>query len=381
MAIPVSMNIEDIKNGDGIRTEEFTINLGPQHPSTHGVYRAVLKINGEHIVSAENVIGYLHRGIEKLAETRTYTQFIPYTARLDYLAALLNNLGYVQSIEKLMEVEVPERAEYLRVILTELQRIASHLVMLSSMALDLNGFTGWMYAFADREKILDLFEMVCGARLTANYMRIGGVAADLPKEFIPKLKEVLKELPGRFNMFDELVTGNEIFLARTKNIGIVSAEKAIEYGFTGPNLRASGVNFDLRKAAPYSVYKNFDFEVPVLQNGDSFDRYNIRMLEMRQSLGIIEQAIDSLPEGPVMAKMPKIIKPPKGEVYHQIEGAKGLLGFYVVSDGSTKPYRLHIHAPSFATIGIIPELAKGMTIQDFISFFASLDIVLGEIDR
>lgn len=373
--------MEDIQNQEAVKTEEITINLGPQHPSTHGVYRAVLKLDGEHIVSAENVIGYLHRGIEKLAETRTYTQFIPYTARLDYLAALLNNLGYVQSVEKLMEVEVPERADYLRVILTELQRIASHYVMVSSMALDLNGFTAWMYVFTDREKILDLFEMVCGARLTANYIRIGGVAADIPEEFIPKLKELLKELPERLNMLDELLTGNEIFLARTKNIGVVSQEEAIEYGFTGPNLRASGVNVDLRKAAPYSVYKNFDFEVPILKNGDSFDRYQIRILEIRQSLKIIEQAIDSLPEGPIKAKVPKLIKPQKGEIYHQIEGAKGLLGFYIVSDGSTKPYRLHIHAPSFVTIGIIPALAKGMTIQDFITFLASLDIVLGEIDR
>lgn len=377
----MTVDTDNIQNSGAIRTEELTINLGPQHPSTHGVYRAILTLDGEQIVSAENVIGYLHRGIEKIAETRTYPQLIPYTARLDYLAALLNNLGYVQSVEKLMGVEVPERAEYLRVILTELQRIASHIVMLSSMALDLNGFSAWMYAFADREKILDLFEMVCGARMTANYLRIGGVAEDLPEEFLPKLNELLKELPERLDMFDGLVTGNEIFLARTKNIGVVSADEAVEYGFTGPNLRASGVNLDLRKASPYSVYEQFDFEVPVLQNGDTFDRYLIRILEIKQSLRIIEQAVASLPEGPIQAKVPRIIKPPKGEVYHQIEGAKGLLGFYIVSDGSTKPYRLHIHGPSFVTIGIIPAIAKGMTIQDFVSFFASLDIVLGEIDR
>lgn len=368
-------------NNENVKTEEITINLGPQHPSTHGVYRAVLKIDGEHIISAENVIGYLHRGIEKIAESRTYTQFTPYTSRLDYLAGMLNNVGYVQTVEKLMGVEIPERAEYLRVIMSELQRIASHLVMVSSMALDLNGFTAWMYAFTDREKILDLFEMVCGARLTTNYMRIGGVADDLPEEFIPRLKGLLKELPGRLKLFDDLVTGNEIFLARTRGIGAVSADMAVDYGFTGANLRASGVNFDLRKAVPYSIYDRFDFDVPVLKNGDSFDRYLIRMLEIRQSLRIIEQAVEALPDGPVMAKVPKVIKPPKGEVYHQIEGAKGLLGFYIVSDGGMKPYRLHIHAPSFVTIGIIPELAKGMTIQDFISFFASLDIVLGEIDR
>lgn len=367
--------------GDSFETEEYKINLGPQHPSTHGVFHAILTLNGEKIVQCENVVGYLHRGIEKIAETKTYKQFIPYTSRLDYLAALLNNWGYVMTVEKLMNIEVPERAEYIRVITGELQRIASHLVMLSSMVIDLNAVTAWMYAFTAREGILDLLEMVSGSRLTVNYFSIGGVDEDLPEEFLPKLKQVFGELQDRLGDFDMLVSGNEIFKGRTKDIGVISGEAALEYGITGPNLRASGVDYDLRKIAPYSVYDRFDFEVPVLKNGDTFDRYYIRILEIYQSMRIIEQAAEALPEGPIKAKVPKVIKPPVGEVYMQFEGAKGILGFYLVSDGSTKPYRLHLHAPSFVNIGILPELAKGLTVQDFIATLASVDIVLGEIDR
>ena len=338
-------------------------------------------MNGEYIVSSENVIGYMHRGIEKIAETKTYTQFIPYTARLDYLASLLNNWGYVMTVEKLMKIEVPERAEYIRVIMGELQRIASHLVMLSSMAIDLNAVTGWMYAFTAREGILDLLEMVSGYRLTVSYFSIGGVNEDLPEGFSTKLKKVFGDLQDRLGDFDTLVTGNEIFQGRTKGIGVISGEDALEYGITGPNLRASGINYDLRKVAPYSVYDRFEFEVPVLKNGDTFDRYYIRILEIYQSMKIVEQAMESIPEGPIKAKVPKIIKPPVGEIYHQFEGAKGILGFYLVSDGTTKPYRLHLHAPSFVNVGILPELSKGLTLQDFIGTLASIDFVLGEVDR
>jgi NADH-quinone oxidoreductase subunit D len=366
---------------DDLETQEYKINLGPQHPSTHGVFHAILTLNGEYIVSSENVIGYLHRGIEKLAESRTYTQFIPYTARLDYLAALLNNWGYVLTVEKHMEIQVPERAEYIRVIMGELQRIASHLVMLSSMVIDLNAVTGWMYAFTAREGILDLLEMVTGSRMTANYFTVGGVLEDLPEEFIPAVKKVFAELYDRLNDFDALVTGNEIFLGRTKDVGIVTSEQALAYGITGPNLRASGVNFDLRKKVPYSIYNRFDFEVPVLKNGDSFDRYYIRLLEIYQSMHIVEQALSSIPDGPVSAKVPRVIKPPKGESYCQIEGAKGLVGFYLVSDGTANPYRLHVHSPTFVNIGIFPEVAKGCTVQDFIATLASFDLCLGEIDR
>lgn len=366
---------------DNLETEEYKLNLGPQHPSTHGVYHALLTLNGEYVVDAENIIGYMHRGIEKLAESRTYAQFIPYTARLDYLAAILNSWGYVMTVEKLMNIEVPERAEYIRVIMGELQRIASHLVMLGSMVIDLNAVTAWMYAFTAREGILDLLEMVTGSRMTVNYFCIGGVLEDLPDEFLPALRKSLDGLESRLHDFDLLVTGNEIFRGRTRDIGVIDTETALNYGITGPNLRASGVNFDLRKKAPYGIYDRFDFDVPVLNGGDSFDRYYIRILEIYQSIRIIEQAVSRIPEGPVCAKVPRIIKPPQGEAYGRIEGARGQLGYYLVSDGSPKPYRLHIHAPSFVNLGVIPEIAKGLTVQDFVSTLASIDIILGEIDR
>lgn len=368
-------------NKDVVRTQEIKLNMGPQHPSTHGVYRAVLTLDGEYVVDVENVVGYLHRGMEKIAENRTYTQFIPYTDRMDYLAAMLNNWGYVSTVEKLMDIEVPERAEYIRVIMGELQRIASHLVFVGSLAIDLASSTGWAYTFRDRERILDLFEMVCGSRLTTNYYRIGGLAADLPNEFIPVLEQFLKDLPACFEEYDGLLTGNEIFQARLKGVGIIDLDTAINYGFTGPNLRASGLAFDLRKAKPYSVYDRFEFDIPTGKQGDCFDRYMVRMNEMRQSARIIQQALEGLPDGPVMAKVPKVIKPPRGEVYHQIEGAKGLLGFYLVSDGSKNPYRLHIHGPSFVNLGAFPEMAKGGNVQDAVATLASIDPVLGEVDR
>ncbi|MGI6066586.1 MAG: NADH-quinone oxidoreductase subunit D [Bacillota bacterium] len=365
----------------GFRTQEFVLNMGPQHPSTHGVYRAILTMDGEYVVDVENVVGYLHRGMEKIAENKTYTQFIPYTDRMDYLAGILNNWGFVMTVEKAMGIEVPERAEYIRVITGELQRIASHLVMVASMALDLNGYTPWMYAFYDREKILDLFEMICGSRLTTSFMRVGGVPNDIPEGFIPKLEKFLAELPGRADDFDNVITGNEIFVGRTKGVGVLDGNTALDFGLTGPNLRASGVNFDLRKAQPYSIYDRFDFEVPVGKNGDSFDRYNMRMLEIRQSARIIRQALDTIPEGDIMAKVPKVLKIPKGETYCHIEGSKGLLGFYLVSDGGTKPYRLHLHSPSFVNLGAYPKMAKGTVLQDAIASLASIDIVLGEVDR
>jgi NADH-quinone oxidoreductase subunit D len=366
---------------ENFHTEEFKINLGPQHPSTHGVFRAALTLNGEHIVKCENHIGYLHRGIEKLGENRTYAQFATFTPRLDYLAGALNNWGYVVAVEKLMEIQVPERAEYLRVIIGELQRIASHLVLLSSTAIDLNAVTGWMYGFTAREGILDLLEMVTGSRMTPNYYTIGGVMDDLPENFIPALRKTIPDLHDRLNDIDEMISGNEIFQTRTKGVGVITAEKAIEYSITGPNLRTAGIPYDLRKIAPYSVYNKFDFEVPVLKNGDAFDRFYIRILEIRQSIRIIEQAVLSLPEGPITAKVPRIIKPAPGEAYGQIESAKGILGYYLVSDGSSKPYRVHVHSPSFVNIGIFPELAVGQTLQDFIATLASFDICLGEIDR
>jgi len=366
--------------GDTLRTEQITVNVGPQHPSTHGVYRAVMTLDGEYVVGIENVVGYLHRGMEKIAENRTYQQFLPYTDRLDYLAAMLNNLGYVQAVEKLAGIEVPERAQYIRVIMAELQRIASHLVYIASFALDLASTTGWMYGFRDRERILDLFEMVCGSRLTTSYMRLGGVAEDLTPEFIPELKRFLADFPKSLEEYDNLLTGNEIFQARTKGVGIMSVEDLLNYGVTGPNLRAAGYKFDLRKYAPYGIYDRFDFEIPIGKTGDSFDRWLMRMEEMRQSVRIIEQAIEHLPEGEISARVSRNLKV-EGEVYHQIEGAKGILGYYLVGTGDKTPYRLHIHGPSFVNLGAYPEMGKGGTVQDAITVLASIDIVLGEVDR
>lgn len=364
-----------------LHTEEMTLNFGPQHPSTHGVYHAIFTLDGESIVNVENVIGYLHRGMEKLAESRTYTQFIPYTDRLDYLSGMLNELGYVQTVERLMGITVPERAEYLRIIMAELQRVASHQVFFGSMAMDLNGFTPWMYFFRDREVILELFEMVCGARLTTNYMRFGGVSHDLPEEFIPKLNNFLNDMDKNFEEYEHIITGNEIFQARTKDVGVISGERALMYGLTGPNLRASGIDLDLRRDASYGIYQRFKFKVIIGKNGDCYDRWQVRICEMEESVKIIKQALQQIEEGSVLAKVPKMIKPPPGEIYHQIEGSKGALGYYLVSDGSDKPYRLHIHGPSFINIGAFPEMAKGRTIQDAVAILASLDPVLGEMDR
>ncbi|RYD02738.1 hypothetical protein N752_23445 [Desulforamulus aquiferis] len=279
----------------------------------------------------------MHRGIEKLAESRTYTQVIPYTDRLDYLAGMLMNWGYVCAVEKLMEIEVPERAEYIRVIVGELSRIASHLVATGAYAADVGGLTGFIYTFRDREEIMDLFEMVSGARLTPSYMRIGGVAGDLPEGFVERCSKFIDYLPTAIEEYNGLITGNEIFQHRTKGVAILSAEKAIDMSLSGPVLRASGVNYDLRKARPYSVYDRFDFEVPLGTKGDCFDRYYVRILEMEQSAKIIRQALDNLPEGPIKGKVSKVIKPPAGEVYAEIESSKGIMGTYVVSDGSTKP--------------------------------------------
>lgn len=363
-----------------IKTQEFLLNLGPQHPSTHGVFRIVLSLDGETVVKAVPVPGYLHRGIEKLAEQRTYTQVIPYTDRLDYLAGMLMNWGYVHAVEKLMDIEVPERAEFIRVIVGELSRIASHLVATGAYAADVGGLTGFIYTFRDREDIMDLFEMVCGARLTPSYMRIGGVAADLPDGFVEKCHAFLDYFPKAIEEYNGLITGNEIFQHRTKNVAVLSAEEAINMSLSGPVLRASGVNYDLRKARPYSVYDRLEFEVPLGTKGDCFDRYYVRILEMEQSAKIIRQALDLLPEGPIKGKVPKIIKPPIGESYAEIESSKGIMGTYVVSDGSQKPYRVHFRRPSFINLGYLAEMVKGWKIADVVAILGSIDIVLGEVD-
>lgn len=366
-----------------LKTQELTLNLGPHHPSTHGVFRCVLNLEGEYITKAVNHIGYLHRGLEKLAESRTYTQFIPYNGRLDYVAGMLNELSYVQTVEKLMGIteEIPERAEYIRVIMGELQRLASHAIYFASMALDVAGASAWFYGFRDRDEMLDLLEEVSGQRLMHNYMRIGGVVADLPDGWINKCKEFMKKMPENIAEYEGILIGNEIFQARTKGVAPVSKEMALDFGFTGPNLRASGVDSDLRRDEPYGIYDRFKFRVPVGTTGDTYDRVVLRIEEMKESVKIIEQALQDIPEGPVMAKVPKVIKPPVGEAYHRLENAKGHLGFYIVSDGSTKPYRTHIYSPVFVNLGAFPAMAEGTQLMDAIVALASLDLVLGEIDR
>lgn len=361
-------------------TELYCLNMGPQHPSTHGVLRVILELDGETVVKATPVLGYLHRGIEKLAESRTYPQFIPYTDRLDYVASMCNNLAYCQTVEKLMQVEVPERAEFIRVIMAELNRIASHLLFIGSTALDLGGMTGMLYTFRDREYILDMFNLAAGSRLTYSYVRIGGVMNDLSPEFLGLLQKYLAELPGMLQEYDELINGNEIFQARLKGVSVVPAERLFSLGVTGPVLRAAGVRADLRKTRPYGIYDRFQFDVPTGTVGDNWERYMMRVLEIRESAKIITQALEGLPEGPIMAKIPKVIKPPAGEVYHANESPRGELGFYIVSDGSTKPYRLHIRRPTFYNLGSIEELCRGVKIADMPAVLAVLDPCMGEAD-
>lgn len=363
-----------------MKTETYTLNLGPQHPSTHGVFRIILELDGETVVKATPVPGYLHRGIEKLAESRTYVQVIPYTDRLDYLAGMLMNWGYVQAVEKLMAVQVPERAEYIRVIVGELSRIASHMVAIGALGADLGALTAFTYTFRDREYVIDLLEMVSGSRMTFNYIRIGGVADDFPEEFYPAVKKLLSELEAICDEYDGLITGNEIFQGRTMFVGVIPPHVAVNYSLSGPTLRGSGVNFDLRKARPYSVYDRFDFEVPLGHNGDCFDRFRIRVTEIRQSKRIIEQALEQLPEGPILAKVPRVIKPPVGDAYAEVESSKGIYGCYVVSDGSPKPYRVHFRRPSFINLGYLGKLCEGWKIADAIAILGSIDIVLGEVD-
>jgi len=365
-----------------IRAEPFILNMGPQHPSTHGVFRMRVTLDGEVIVDLEPVIGYLHRGIEKLGETRTYTQIVPLTDRLDYVASMTNNFAYVLAVEKLAGIEVPERAEYLRIIMAETMRIASHLMAVGFFLNDLGAMmTPVLYMWREREKLLDLYEMVCGQRLTYNYMRIGGVSQDIPEEFVPALKKFVAEMPRFIDEYDQLLSLNEVVLARTKGVGILPKDTAINTAASGPVLRASGVKWDLRKADPYSIYDRFDFEVPVGSLGDNYDRYWVRMQEMRQSVRILEQAIVQLPEGEVCARVPQLLRPPIGEVYGHIEAPKGELGFYLVSDNSIAPYRFHIRPPTLINLTALKDMVVGWKVADLIITFGSIDVCLGEIDR
>jgi NADH-quinone oxidoreductase subunit D len=367
-----------------IQTEPFVINMGPVHPSTHGVFRMRVVLDGEVITDLEPVFGYLHRGIEKLAEERTYHGFIPLTDRLDYIASMSNNFGYVLAVEKLSGIKVPERAEYIRVIMAELQRIATYLIVIGAFLNDCGAyFTPFMYMFREREKIIDLFEMVSGQRLTYNYIRIGGVAEDLPEEFLPALNKFVGQMSFYIDEFDLLLKENEILLARSKGIGILSKESAVNCSITGPVLRASGVKWDLRRADPYSIYERFEFDIPTGSAGDTYDRYRIRVEEMRQSLRIIKQAAEKIPSGPVKTKLPylSLLRPPEGEVYAHIETPKGELGFYVVSDNSIAPYRCHIRAPSLINLTALKEMVIGWKIADLFAIFGSVDITIGEVDR
>ena len=368
--------------GSAFDTSELVLNMGPQHPSTHGVLRVVLRLNGERVVDADCVIGYIHRGVEKLCENRDWTQIILITDRMDYVAAASSNLGYVEAVEKLMQVEVPRRARYIRTILAELQRIASHCLWLGTHAMDIGAMTVLLYAFREREFVLDLFEEYCGARLTYNCMRIGGLPLDIPTGWDKQVRGFCDMMEPKLDEYEQLLTNNRIWIGRTRDIGVISGEEATDIGLCGPPLRGSGVSRDLRKDEPNAAYEEFDFDIPLGTRGDTYDRYLIRMEEFRQSIRIIRQAIDGLPEGPVMGKVPRLIKPPAGETYHAIESPKGELGYFLVSDGkSTNPYRFRVRPPSFCNLQALRRLIRGHLVADVVALIGTIDVVLGEVDR
>lgn len=365
-----------------LETVQMSLNMGPQHPSTHGVFRMLLTVDGERIVDVEPYIGYLHRGVEKLSENLTYRQVITLLDRTDYLASFNNELPYVMALEKLMGIEVPERAEYIRVILCELNRIASHLVLYAALGADAGSFgTTYIYAFRERERIQSLFEAVSGARMMPNFFRVGGVRDDLPSDFEKRVKEIWPDLKRGIDDCHNLLSTNEIFLARAKNVGMISAEDAIDCSLSGPTLRACGVPEDVRRSEPYSVYERFDFEVPVGKNGDTYDRYILRIEEMRQSMRIIEQALEGLPDGQTMGEVPKSIRPKAGEVYVRAENPRGDLGVFLVSQGGDKPYRMKLRAPSFCNLMGLRHMLRDCYIADCVVVIGSIDIVLGEVDR
>ncbi|MBS3915491.1 MAG: NADH-quinone oxidoreductase subunit D [Bacteroidetes bacterium] len=400
-----------IRNGgqlvstETIDGEIATLNLGPTHPATHGVFQNVMKVDGERIISAEPTIGYIHRAFEKIAERRPYAQITPLTDRMNYCSSPINNMGWHMTVEKLIGAELPKRVEYMRVIIMELARIADHLVCNSVIGVDTGALTGFTYMFQEREKIYDMYEEVCGARLTTNIGRIGGFERDFNPTFIKKLKAWLKEFPAKFEEFDRLLCRNRIFMDRVIKAGPISGERALSYGFTGPNLRAAGVDYDVRVMSPYSSYGDFEFDIPVGRDGDTYDRFVVRQEEIRQSLRIIHQALDNLPEGSYHADVPEFYLPdkqevytsmealiyhfkivmgetpvPAGEVYHSVEGANGELGFYMVSDGGRTPYRLHFRRPCFIYYQAYPEMVKGSVLSDAILTMSSMNVIAGELD-
>jgi len=361
--------------------DELIINMGPQHPSTHGVLRVKLKLDGERVVGSECVIGYLHRGVEKIAENRTYQQFAPYVDRMDYVSAVSNGLGYCEAVEKLLVVEAPPRARVIRTILTELQRIASHLLWLGTHALDIGALTPLFYCMREREEILKIFEKYCGARLTTHAFRIGGLQYEAYDTLEKDVERFCKEFEGRIQQYSDLLTGNSIWIGRTRNVGLLNSADCIALGTSGPVLRASGVKWDVRKARPYAAYDQYKFDIPVGTRGDTYDRYMVRLEEMRQSRLICLQAIENIPASPIMARVGKVLKPPVGEVYHAIEAPKGILGYYIVSDGSIQPYRVRIRPPSFINLQALDKMIRGHLVTDVVAIIGTLDIVLGEVDR
>lgn len=365
----------------GLQTQTIKVNFGPQHPSTHGVCYLVVELDDEVVIDVEPKIGYLHRSIEKIAEHRYYNQVIPLLDRCDYITAFANELGYVLCVEKLMGLQVPERGEYIRIILTELNRIKSHIFFYGMFGLDLGATTPFLYAYREREKILDLFELVAGYRMTPNYFRVGGVKEDVTDEFLQRTMDLMEGLPAFIQEYDNLLTGNEIFLARTQGLKMLPKNEVVNWGYTGPVARATGIDWDLRKDMPYGGYDKFDFNKVVLPEGDVYDGYRIRLLEVAESIKIVKQAISNLPDGKFRTKVPMILKPPKGEAYSRIESPRGELSYYIVSDGSAHPYRMKMRPPSFTNLMALPPLVKGLKIADLIAIFGVLDIVLGEIDR
>lgn len=405
MSTEISTIQSYISEVDSIEGELTTLNLGPTHPATHGIFQNVLKMDGERIVSAEQTIGYIHRAFEKLAERRPYNQITPITDRLNYCSSPINNMGWFMTVEKLIGCEVPKRAQYMRVILMELARIADHLVCNSVIGVDTGALTGFTYMFQERERIYEMYEEVCGARLTTNMGRIGGMERDFSPTFHAKLKDFLKTFPAKFEEFNSLLERNRIFMDRCINAGPIGAERALEYGFTGPNLRATGVDYDVRVMEPYSSYEDFEFDIPVGKNGDTYDRFMVRQEEIRQSLRIIEQAYKNLPQGNYHADLPDFYLPPKddvytkmealiyhfkvvmgevpvpkGEVYHAVEGGNGELGFYLISDGGRQPYRLHFRRPCFIYYQAFPEMIKDSLLSDAILTMSSLNVIAGELD-
>jgi NADH-quinone oxidoreductase subunit D len=364
--------------------QEMELNFGPQHPSTHGVLRIVLKVDGERIVSARPDIGYLHRGTEKLFETETYPMIVPHTDRMDYVAAATNNHAYVLTVEKLLGLEVPRRGQYIRVVLDEMQRISSHLLWLATAAIDLGAITPFFYTFREREVVLDLFEEYCGARLTLNCMRVGGLLEDLTPGWIEKVSAFAEDLGSKIDEYEDLLTENRIWKQRTVGIGVLPVDRCIAWGVTGPPLRAAGLAWDIRRAIPYECYPDLDFEIPTGKNADTYDRYLVRVAELRQSRRILLQGCDWLgknPTGEIRGKVPRVIKPVAGEAYASVESPKGELGFYLVSNGGNRPYRLHVRPPSFINLQALPEMARGHLVSDLVAIIGTIDIVLGEVDR